>query len=68
MEVFLAFILLIGLTLMSDRRLANLFAKPWDEWVLDGVGLFFQFILIYLLKITLVYEFIIRFFPSFNNA
>lgn len=54
--IFLAFTLLLGGTLLDPISLRQLGAKPWQDWVLDGVGLFIQGILIPLLQITVLYQ------------
>lgn len=65
---FLAFWLLLGLTAMSDRRLAKLRAKPKDEWLLDIMGLLFQGIIIPGLESTVVYQLYHYFWPNLQQS
>ncbi len=54
MLVFIAFVLLIGLTLLQAP--AQLRQKPWEDWLLDSTGLLIQGGLIPLLQGTGLYQ------------
>lgn len=56
MTVFIAFTILILLTVTNEQSFAALQAKSRDDWVLDVIGLSFQGILIPLLQMTVVYQ------------
>lgn len=64
MEVFAIFVFLMGLTAANPQRLAALKVKPGEDWVLDGIGLFFQGILIPFLQIAVVYQIYHYLLPS----
>ncbi len=54
--VFLAFAGLMGLTIAHPSSRAELWAKSWKDWLLDGLGLWVQGILIPLLQVTVIYQ------------
>jgi sterol desaturase/sphingolipid hydroxylase (fatty acid hydroxylase superfamily) len=68
MLVFIAFIMLLALTAGKKNRLALFRQKNVEDWFIDGIGLFFQGILIPILQLTLVYHFYKYFLPSFQGV
>ena len=55
MLVFFVFTILLLLTITTDNRLIVLGQKSREDWIVDGIGLFFQGILIPILQMSFVY-------------
>lgn len=68
MIIFLSFISLIAFTLMNHASRAQLKAKAWDDWLLDGLGLSIQGIVIPLLQTTVIYQIYRHLFPHFQGS
>jgi sterol desaturase/sphingolipid hydroxylase (fatty acid hydroxylase superfamily) len=64
MTIFIAFLTLLILTFVRTEQWANLKTKSWQDWLLDGIGLCFQGILIPLLQIVLIYQVYQHWFPE----
>ncbi len=56
MAIFITFVTLVVLTVTRTHQLAALKAKSQEDWILDGIGLCFQGILIPALQIVLIYQ------------
>ncbi len=56
MLIFTTFVILLTLTAANDNRFSKLCSKSPEDWILDGVGLCFQGIVIPILQITIVYQ------------
>jgi sterol desaturase/sphingolipid hydroxylase (fatty acid hydroxylase superfamily) len=68
MAVFIAFAILMVLTVANKRQLATLRAKSREDWILDAVGLFFQGVIIPLLQIAVVYQLYKYFLPASSGC
>jgi sterol desaturase/sphingolipid hydroxylase (fatty acid hydroxylase superfamily) len=66
--VFLAFSLLILLTVASRTGLDSLWSKSWNDWILDAVGLIMQGILIPILQVAVLYNFYFLLMPTLHNS
>lgn len=64
MAIFIAFVTLLVLTLARPEHWAKFKAKSWQDWLLDGIGLCFQGVLIPVLQIVLIYQVYQHFFPG----
>lgn len=67
MLVFLAFVLLLTLTVAQEKKLALFWAKTRGDWILDTTGLFFQGILIPILQMTVVFHIYQQLLPEFRS-
>jgi hypothetical protein len=68
MLVFFAFVILLTLTVANDNKLALFRLKKREDWLLDGIGLFFQGILIPILQITVIYQLYQHLLPSVERS
>ncbi|MGJ3247170.1 MAG: sterol desaturase family protein [Elainellaceae cyanobacterium] len=66
MLVFASFLILIGLTALRQTFVGGFANKPWQDWVLDGVGLWVQGILIPIVQIILIHSLWAYLLPSFG--
>lgn len=66
--VFLAFSLLILLTLTSAKGLDSLWGKSWGDWILDAVGLILQGIAIPILQIVVLNRLYSVLMPLLHNS
>jgi sterol desaturase/sphingolipid hydroxylase (fatty acid hydroxylase superfamily) len=55
MAIFIAFVTLVSLTVIRGHHWASLRAKSREDWILDGIGLCFQGLLIPALQLGLIY-------------
>ncbi|MCJ8278918.1 MAG: sterol desaturase family protein [Rivularia sp. ALOHA_DT_140] len=56
MLVFFTFVILLALTATNSKKPFLLSKKSGEDWLLDGIGLFFQGIIIPFLQITIVVQ------------
>ncbi|MBE9118472.1 sterol desaturase family protein [Lusitaniella coriacea LEGE 07157] len=56
MLVFIAFWILLFLTIARPGNRTSFQHKSWQDWLLDGTGLLFQGLAIPILQVTLVYQ------------
>ncbi|MCT7966227.1 sterol desaturase family protein [Laspinema sp. D1] len=64
MAIFIAFVTLLILTVARTEHWAKFQTKSWQEWLLDGIGLCFQGILIPALQLVLIYQVYQHFIPD----
>ncbi|AFY79812.1 sterol desaturase family protein [Oscillatoria acuminata] len=64
MAIFIAFVTLLILTVARPENWSKFKAKSWQDWLLDGIGLCFQGILIPALQIVLIYQVYQHFLPA----
>ena len=56
MLVFFTFVILLALTVTNSKQPFLLWKKSREDWLLDGIGLFFQGIVIPFLQIAVVFQ------------
>lgn len=56
MLVFFTFVILLALTVTNSNKLSLLARKSREDWLLDGIGLFFQGIAIPFFQIAIVFQ------------
>ncbi len=64
MAIFIAFVVLLILTFSQTKHQVHFKTKSWQDWLLDGIGLCFQGILIPLLQLVLIYQVYQHFLPN----
>ena len=68
MLVFFAFVILLTLTVANDNKLTLFRLKKREDWLVDGINLFCQGILIPILQITVIYQVYQHLLPNFQSA
>ncbi|MEB3831428.1 sterol desaturase family protein [Phormidium sp. CCY1219] len=68
MPVFIAFFTLMAITVATARGRDSLQAKSREDWLLDGMGLFVQGVVIPFLQIAVIYQLYVVLFPKYCDC